>query len=482
MKLIIVGIDGATWEVMNFLFKLGRLPNIHYLVKNGSYGTMTSTIPPVTGCAWLSMCTGLNPGKTGVIDFLKMNEKKELMLVNSLDFKNKALWDLLSLYKKSCVVLDYPMLFPSYSINGAIISTWGGEFNVSPRYLQQEIKTLVGSYNIFVPYNDEKYDDIDLFLTDLNSAMDKKIKVTEYFLKHYQWDLFVNIISFTDWIQHRMWHYIDKDHPLHNECESSRIMPLFIDFWSKLDKLIGKMFIHSDYMFIVSDHGMGPQYGCFNLAKWLENKRYIIRKHSYIYFLKTILSLLKKTPIPKIMPEKIKIKGRTLDKVIGEVDLVKSKVYICGHTIPFGAIYINKDSYIKQQQSIKSEIITSLFNIKNDINEDLSIKIYDTSDIYFGTKSHLLPDLIFTINDWSSVIIKKFNDNYIYKNIAYTNRHTGSHRLQGIFMAYGPRIKEGFKMPDVRIYDVAPTILHLFNTPIPDEIDGRVLNEIFRYE
>ena len=52
--------------------------------------------------------------------------------------------------------------------------------------------------------------------------------------------------------------------------------------------------------------------------------------------------------------------------------------------------------------------------------------------------------------------------------------------MDGIFIAYGPDIKEGFETNDVEIYAITPTILHLYNVPIPKDIDGRVLKEIFK--
>ncbi|WP_193383885.1 hypothetical protein [Pyrococcus yayanosii] len=58
-------------------------------------------------------------------------------------------------------------------------------------------------------------------------------------------------------------------------------------------------------------------------------------------------------------------------------------------------------------------------------------------------------------------------------------RGTPAHRLNGIFLAYGPGIKKGYKIENAKIYDIAPTILHIFGLPIPNDMDGRVLMEIF---
>jgi arylsulfatase A-like enzyme len=54
------------------------------------------------------------------------------------------------------------------------------------------------------------------------------------------------------------------------------------------------------------------------------------------------------------------------------------------------------------------------------------------------------------------------------------------HALQGVFMAYGPDIKKsGEKLPNLKIYDVTPTVLHMFGLPVVKDMDGRVLTEIF---
>ena len=54
-------------------------------------------------------------------------------------------------------------------------------------------------------------------------------------------------------------------------------------------------------------------------------------------------------------------------------------------------------------------------------------------------------------------------------------------RLTTLFFAYGPDIKQsGQKLPDLKIYDIAPTILHMFGLPVPSDMDGRVLTEIFK--
>ena len=62
-KLIIIGLDGATYKLIDPLIQQKKLRNIARIKDKGFYGTLESTIPPITAPAWLSMITGKNPGK-----------------------------------------------------------------------------------------------------------------------------------------------------------------------------------------------------------------------------------------------------------------------------------------------------------------------------------------------------------------------------------------------------------------------------------
>ena len=67
----------------------------------------------------------------------------------------------------------------------------------------------------------------------------------------------------------------------------------------------------------------------------------------------------------------------------------------------------------------------------------------------------------------------------IFEDAPFSSRRTGSHRPLGIFVAYGPGIRKNFDLGVAKIYDVAPTVLHIFGLPIPRDVDGRVLMELF---
>jgi len=490
-KLLIIGLDGATWDVLISLIEEKKLPTLEKLVKNGSYGVLESTIPPVTGGAWLAIATGKTPGKTGIIDFLnKKDERYKLYPTTSSDFKGHSFWDYLSKANKKVGIFNYPMLFPPYKVNGFMISGLGSspDDNISyPSSLKEELKQVAGKYEIYVDYHNKKYENLDLFISDLNEFLDKFEKWVYYIVKNKEWDALFLVFSATDWVQHIMWRHIDETHRMYDPKISPKYKQEFIKFWQRIDEIIGNILNMVDkdtIVLLVSDHGFGPNDQTFNLAKWLEMKGYMVRKRNLRKKLKEILYtsaiFIAKTPIKKLVPAKTRknVSNTLKTGIAEEIDFEKSKAYCLGHTIPFGAIYINaKDE--KEREEIKAKLIHGLENINKDIGKDVEVQIYEPKKLYSGDKVELLPDIIFTINNWRCVIIEDNFDRPLFEERPFSTRHTGSHRLNGIFLAYGPGIKKGQKIEGAKIYDIAPTILHIFGLPIPKDIDGRVLIEIF---
>ena len=167
---------------------------------------------------------------------------------------------------------------------------------------------------------------------------------------------------------------------------------------------------------------------------------------------------------------------------IGQINLRKSKVYLSGHSKLLGAIYINKKGrepfgIVSEYNSLKNKLISDLKATEKIYN--INVEIYNPSEIYTGDFVDYAPDIILSIDNWRCMITEKGSD-VIFVRKPSSENLTGSHRLEGIFCAYGPDIKKGEKLDGAKIYDIAPTILHIFGVPIPKDMDGRVLKEIFR--
>lgn len=57
-KVVVIGLDGATFDLIKPWVDEGRLPNIGNLMKNGVSGYLRSVIPVLSAPAWVSFRTG----------------------------------------------------------------------------------------------------------------------------------------------------------------------------------------------------------------------------------------------------------------------------------------------------------------------------------------------------------------------------------------------------------------------------------------
>jgi predicted AlkP superfamily phosphohydrolase/phosphomutase len=170
---------------------------------------------------------------------------------------------------------------------------------------------------------------------------------------------------------------------------------------------------------------------------------------------------------------------KLIERVIDQIDLERSIAFDPGHTMPFGGIYINNRLVnAPQKKELIKEIEQKLRSWGKRNNAKVEIRLRDNLP---GDKVNTGPDLLVGINDWRCVMPKGHVDGEIFDRKPYSSRHTGSHRMNGIFIAVGPNIQR-CEIDKAFIYDIAPTILYLFDQQIPPNIDGQVLKEIFSTE
>ena len=70
-RLLVIGLDGVGFDLVAPWVEAGKLPGLGRLLDEGAQGPLLSTIPPLTGPAWTSFQTGVNPGKHGIFGWTK---------------------------------------------------------------------------------------------------------------------------------------------------------------------------------------------------------------------------------------------------------------------------------------------------------------------------------------------------------------------------------------------------------------------------
>lgn len=123
MKVLIIGLDGATLDLIRPWARDGKLPTFEKLMRGGSYGNLESVTPTITIPAWNCLATGKNPGKIGCFSFVQKAPKSyDFRMYSSLAEKEKDIWDILSDYRYNVFVLNAPNILNAYKINGLMVA------------------------------------------------------------------------------------------------------------------------------------------------------------------------------------------------------------------------------------------------------------------------------------------------------------------------------------------------------------------------
>jgi predicted AlkP superfamily phosphohydrolase/phosphomutase len=125
-------------------------------------------------------------------------------------------------------------------------------------------------------------------------------------------------------------------------------------------------------------------------------------------------------------------------------------------------------------------VIKRLRSLKDpQTGETVMAEVYKNNEIYWGPKLNKVPDIIGIPNPRYYVDASLFTRSIFADR---SSRQRGQHYAQvnGILIASGPDVKPCDKIEDAHLIDIAPTVLHMMGLPVPQDMDGRVLKELFR--
>lgn len=156
-RLLVVGLDGADWDLIDPLFAAGRLPNLRALVDRGARARLLSIAPMISPVIWTSIATGVEPTRHGILDFLApAGSPRAGEPVTHESRKVPALWNRLSEAGARVGVTAWWASWPAERVNGYVISdrvayqlfgfqpsSGSGEGKVWPPELWETIRPLV---------------------------------------------------------------------------------------------------------------------------------------------------------------------------------------------------------------------------------------------------------------------------------------------------------------------------------------------------
>jgi len=303
-KVFILGLDGASLDVIKPWTNEGLLPNFKKFIDGGVSGKLKTVIPPITPVAWSSIITGKNPGKHNIFDFLYTPENsRDLLPVNASMRDGKTIWRLLNENGQKVGVFNVPLTYPPEEVNGFLISGWMTPSNaddyVYPPDFAKKIGKKMGAFHSYPKAVYESGNPGPL-IDELHRILKEDTENVIKLVKENDWDFFMAVFFGTSIVQHQLWHLMDKTHPNYREEEAEKFGNAVLDYFKALDKSLGKITKavgDETNTIIVSDHGYGPRYKMIHLNNFLLNRGYLQLKKDFFTRIKFFLHRIQYTPV-----------------------------------------------------------------------------------------------------------------------------------------------------------------------------------------
>ncbi|MBK8230147.1 MAG: alkaline phosphatase family protein [Candidatus Eisenbacteria bacterium] len=122
-KLLLIGVDGGDWSLIDPLIAAGRMPNLKGFLEGGVRAPLRTMLPVISPVIWTTVATGVGPDRHGVVDFtVPEPETGDPMVITSQHRRAKAFWDILTERKRTVGVVGWWATWPAEPVNGVMIS------------------------------------------------------------------------------------------------------------------------------------------------------------------------------------------------------------------------------------------------------------------------------------------------------------------------------------------------------------------------
>ncbi|HEY80562.1 MAG TPA: hypothetical protein EYP25_02535 [Anaerolineae bacterium] len=489
--LLILGLDGADWRILDPWLREGRLPALAELKARSRWSGLQSTIRPESSVAWSTFATGVNPGKHGIFGFAAQQpESYEVRLNTAASVRATPFWRQVATAGQRLALFNAPMTYPPAPMPGAAVVA--GMLTpdtrspfTQPPDLRERLLAAVPDYVINVERTGMALGE---FIRATRRAIQARGRAARWLLAQADWDAFVAVFTATDRLQHYTLHLLHPDHPRYDAAVARRLLPELLAAYQALDEAVAGLVGDAGEeatVILLSDHGFSPVARAFYVNVFLEREGWLVwkrrpdersglwrrlRRHPSLRRLKRGLPGLRdmrRPPPPAAW--------------LHAIDWTRTRAVYS----PAGGIRFNIRDREPQgivEPAAVEDLIAELSDQLRTLCDPLTghspiQRIFRREALYHGPWLHLAPDLILEPrrddpNPGQNTLLRA---GYGTEPFADTRDLTGNHALRGILAAAGPGIPAG-EAADARLMDLAPTILHLLGLPAAESMDGRALD------
>ena len=451
-RVMVIGLDSAPPST-TFERYLPVMPNLAELLDSSMYGPLRSTHPPITVPAWAVMATGLTPGELGMYGFRhrRPGDYTDYYLVTSRNLDRPAVWDFLAKKDLKSLLIGFPPSYPPMKVKGWLISDFHTPSDAKnytyPSWFRMEVERIAGGR--FIHDVEFRVEDRRPLMRELWRMTEQHLKVVEKLAKSKDWSLLWYVEIGVDRLHHAFWKFFDENHPRH--VEDPELAEFVENYYKLIDEGIGRIrrSVPDAHLLIVSDHGAKAMEGAFVINEWLADNGYLEFERPG-----------EQTPLNRV-----------------KVNWDRTKAWGWGGY--YARIFVNVRGR-EPNGTVDPEDAESLIRqIADDLQEvtlpnggRMGAQVYLPRELYPTVRGDA-PDAIAYFGDlaWRSAGTVGHGRWFLEEND--TGPDDAVHDWDGIYVLHDP---EGRVTPSCKareIYDVAPTILNIFD--IPHELRGASL-------
>lgn len=274
--LLLLGLDGATFDVIRPLAAAGRLPNLAAWLREGVAAPLASTVPPMSFPAWSSFATGTGPGTHGLFDFTqKLEGAYRLRFVNAGDRSGRTLFRRVSDPGGTVLALGMPATWPPEPVSGLLVPGFDAPVSVgsdaaasSDPALYREIAARAGAWmtpGLSESASEEGWHERAAAALPLRVAQKTRFALEALRTLRARKggrmpDLVCVVFAESDTVAHHFWRDFDPASPRHDPAASAARRGALPAVYEALDAACGVLreAAGEDALCVVlSDHGSG---------------------------------------------------------------------------------------------------------------------------------------------------------------------------------------------------------------------------------
>lgn len=468
MTVFFLGLDGASLEIIASTMKAADLPNFRTMLAAGRHSRLPSVYPYVSGPAWTSIFSGVNPGKHGIFDNQEMDGKNSRP-PNMRRCDVPFLWDYLTWANKRSLILGVPFIYPAPRINGIFVTgSFVPTLSCSPESLREEVD--LSGYKYDLPAWKFPASQKQAFVQERLGALQRRVEVSSQLVDQEEWDVVVIVDMLPDSVLHKQ--YGDPE--------------ITITMIRQLDGFVGQILRRcrkEDLFILGSDHGHSANLGVFYINSWLRSKGYI----------STDWKLGKRILAPLVRPAPMKTATRRLLKTYRAIMKDEERRSQSRGQSVGGVAKVGKQTVVALNTGEQVAWINALGDssevsgaTENQITRDLAglkkegilQNVFRTGDLFHGKFIPKVPgQFLIEARDGLAVDTKTFFDSPISERLTgpADKRRPGMHRRDGLIAIHGGKTPRFDRVPS--ILDITPTILKACGLFIPASMDGKPLIE-----